>query len=189
MPKDKKLFSKIVVITLLVLMVLGFSVPLFNLGGGKSTDPTKKAEPRVCQTDSDCYLVCNDKPLNILCSQNLCLQNSCDEYSLYPFQETPLKFKLNVELAGQKMDLPARMDSKDLMVKFDAGEVRVFSWGLPLNFILEKVDLSLNEQCLKVDGTEYCSKEKLKFMLNGNETLPNPSYYPKEGDTIKIKYS
>ena len=75
------------------------------------------------------------------------------------------KFKLTIELNGQKVDLPLRTDSRDLMVKFDVEGVSVFSWGLPLSFILEKVDISLNEQCLKVDGTEYCSKEKEMFCL------------------------
>src|SRR3989344_4739198 len=181
MPKDKKLFSKIFIIFILLLMVVGFSVPLFNLGGNGSTDPTKKAEPRLCTTDSDCYLVCDDKPLTILCSQNLCLQNACNEYALYPFREMPVNFNLNVEIDNAEIDLASRTDPKDLMVKFGE-KVQVFSWGLPLVFILEKVDMTLNENCLTVDNQQHCDNggKKLQFLLNGNETLPNPNYYPKE---------
>lgn len=189
MPKDKKLFSKIFILAILFLMVIGFSVPLFNLGGNNSNQP-QQAEPRLCQSDSDCYLVCDDKPLTILCSQNLCLQNDCNEYALYPFQETPVTFNLKIEVDTTELDLATRTDPKDLMIKFGK-DVQLFSWGMPLVFILEKVDMTLNENCLTVGTQAYCTNDngKLQFLLNGNETLPNPQYYPKEGDEIEIRYS
>ena len=69
--KDKKLFSKILLILFLLMIVLGFTLPGFL----EFDEETQYIEPRICQNDADCYLMCEDIPVEVLCSQNLCQKN------------------------------------------------------------------------------------------------------------------
>ena len=66
MAKDKKLFSKILLIFLMIMIAAGFTIPMLDF-----EDKVYAVEPRVCQQDSDCYLVCGDTPLKVFCSQNI----------------------------------------------------------------------------------------------------------------------
>ncbi|MBI2669477.1 hypothetical protein HYX14_06570 [Candidatus Woesearchaeota archaeon] len=178
----EKLLSKVVMITFLVMIVIGFTIPSFL----QSNDGKAAAEQRICQTDTECYLMCEDIPVAILCSGNLCIQNSCKEKSLYPFQQNPLAFSLGVEVDGQTVNLTA--NPNNFFVKFNPTEI--FSSGISLNQILDKAGMRLEGLCLQTPQGKYCNeKEKeVQVWLNGNRTY-NYNYVPVQGDTIKIIYT
>lgn len=186
--KEKKA-GKWVVIIFLVMLVIGFTVPGFlNFGD----EGQQYLEPRICKTDADCYLMCKDKPLAILCSQNLCQQNGCSEKTYLSFNETPNNIQLVVEINGQKLDLKNRSNSADMFVKLDGQEVlQVFSQNLPLSTILEKFKLKIDAQCLNTGDNQYCQKtdQKLEVFVNDKPSFAFGNYLPEEGDKIKIIYS
>lgn len=173
----------------LVMIVLGFSVPLFNLGG--NTDPAvQPAPPRLCQYDAECYLTCNDKPVEILCQQNLCVQNSCEEFNPFPYVQQPEEIALTVVIKDTPMTLKNR-NAQDLFVRFDRGMAELHALGLSLAAILEKAGIIFTEQCLTAEGTRYCieSDSTLDVLVNGEKTYLFERYVPREGDEISIRYS
>ena len=115
MAKTEKLFSKIFMVVFLVMLILGFTIPGF-LNSGNSNPQVSQVEPRLCTTDSDCYLICDDKPIASLCFKNLCQQNGCSEYSLYPYQNSPLTFGLKVDVEEKEIDLQEGYDSKNFYI-------------------------------------------------------------------------
>jgi hypothetical protein len=183
----KVLLRKVGMILFLVMVVIGFTIPSM-LDNDNSSNFS--VEPRVCKSDSDCYLLCNDRPVTILCSQNLCRQNSCEEFSGYPYNSTPVTFGLKVSVNGQVVDLASRSSSLDSFVKFSGEEVKVYSSGLPLSVILEKVNLKLNSLCLTVDQ-EYCtnSEKELKMLVDEKQVYSYEGYVPQAGEQLEVSYS
>lgn len=178
-------------IAFLVMIVLGFSVPLFNLGGNTDTNPAAPpAQPRLCQYDAECYLMCNNKPVEVLCQQNLCVQNSCDEFNLFPYQQQAEEIALSVTIDGAPLSLHNR-NTQDLFVRFDGGVTELHASGLSLTAILEKAGIIFTEQCLTAEGTRYCADtdSTLEVLVNGEKTYLFERYVPKEGDEIGIEYS
>ncbi|MBI2665972.1 hypothetical protein HYX13_00005 [Candidatus Woesearchaeota archaeon] len=180
-------------ITFLVLLVIGFVVPGFL--NFEDTQLQDIVEPRLCQTDSECYLTCEDTPLIILCSQNLCQQNACKEPRYFAYQEKPLTFSLAVEISGDKINLAKKSNEKDLFVKFNLNndKTEVFSKTLSLQQILEKARILYQSQgnCVELDGKEYCTdaSHQLKLTVNDKDVPSFPeSYVPKEGDIVVLKY-
>lgn len=191
MAKSKKLFSKIVMIAFLLMVVIGFTIPLFNLGGDSPDKTPTYLEPRLCQADPDCYLICDDQPMKVLCLQNLCQINSCREYNLYPYRAEPLKFDLSIEVEGEVLDLSLYSNLLDFFTSFEEDKVEVFTTGLSLGRVLEKAGVSLEGGCLTVGGKQSCPSEEkeLKLRLNGEEFYDYNYYVPKEGDLVEIVYS
>ncbi len=178
--KREKLFSKIVMIIFLVMIVIGFTVPSF-LNNAPPVE-TPQAEERLCQTDSDCYLDCGN-PTAVLCYQNICQRNSCEEIEYYGFSTEPLSFTLQVQAGNQTLHLPSRQKEQDFFVAFGE-EVSVFSPDLSLRHILDKAGITIAPPCLLVDQQEYC--QELSMVVNGNETLAYGNYRPSAGDSIMI---
>lgn len=176
-------------IAFLVMIVLGFSVPLFNLGGNTDQSPPK-VQPRLCQNDAECYLTCNNKPVEVLCQQNLCMQNACDEFNLYPYRQQVEEIALGVIINDVPIILQNR-NAQDLFVRFDGKVAQLHAQGLSLAAILEKAGIIFVEQCLTVEGTKYCpdADSTLEVLVNGEKTYLFGKYVPKEGDEIKIQYS
>ena len=183
-------WRKIGMLLFLAMIVLGFTVPLFNLGGTSPGQQQQPAEPRLCQNDADCYLTCADRPLEVLCSQNLCQQNSCGEVAQYPYSTTPLTFQLHVNVNESITPLSARSNPKDLFVKFIDNAVQVFSLEFPLHLILQKAAIQFTPQCLILDSHTYCEDEKNSLLLtvNGQESYLFGDYTPKAGDVVEISY-
>lgn len=179
MAKTEKLFSKIIIIIFLVMLVLGFVVPAVL----NNSSPDPGAEPRMCTTDADCYLFCEDKPLNVLCLQNLCLTNSCEEKSYYEYSQDPVSFMINIK----NVTLEERSDEKDIFVTFKGNQVKSFSSKLPLYYILEKADIILDTQCLTFDKKQYCSSDLL-MTVNGATSTAFGNYIPQEGDVVELGY-
>ncbi|HIJ11267.1 TPA: hypothetical protein HA278_04375 [Candidatus Woesearchaeota archaeon] len=187
--KDPKLFSKILVITLMVLLVLGFTVPGF-LHGNQDTSQGTYVEPRFCQADANCYLTCDGAPLATLCSQNLCVQNSCEEGTLYPYVAVPTTFTLIVNANSSRVDLPSRMNEQNLFVTFADDTVSLFSTGMVLGQVLEKVNVVWANGCLSFGTVRYCEDESNAIILtvNGEESGEGTYYQPQEGDLITISH-
>jgi len=168
--KRKELLRKIVLLTVLIMIAVGFTIPAaLQLGGEESSF----AEPRICQNDAECYLMCNDLPVKVLCSANLCQQNSCTEQSYYAFNSTPVNFKLAVEQSGKKINLDNRTNAQDIFIKFNGDNVQVFSSRIILKQILEKVGFTNNDFTLTVNGEQSYSYE---------------NYLPEEGNVLKVVY-
>ena len=195
--KTEKLFSKIVMVIFLIMIVLGFTVPGF-IGGQDQVHQNTVVEPRLCQSDADCYLTCDDEPIPVLCLQNLCQQNECG-YSYFEYDEVnKISFKLDVvvdsglleESKIEKLSLNERKNSNDFFVTFNDKQVNLFSPKLSLDLILSKVNLAMNEECLQVDQELYCNNDDkfLSMMVNGEESLEFANYVPQEGDEISISY-
>ena len=182
-----KTLSKTVVIVFLVLLVLGFTVPLINFGSDKQQ--AKPSEPRLCQTDSECFLACDDQPLAVLCSQNLCQQNTCNDLSPFPYKETPFTFQLHVRIDAQEILLANRSTSKDVFVKFTDSNVAVYALEFSLAQVLQKASIGLSS-CLAMDGKQYCPKDdkEIGIKVNGNSSYLYGDYIPQEGDKIEISY-
>ena len=181
MAKTDKLFSKVVIVVFLVMLVLGFVVP--SILNNSSSDAAA-VEPRICNTDADCYLFCEDEPVNVLCLQNLCAANSCQEKRYYEYDQAPLSFTLNIE----NVTLSDRSNDKDIFVKYNGNTVKVFTSKFSLYHILEKANIILDTQCLTFDRKQYCSSD-LDMKVNGNNSTAFGNYIPQEGDVIEISYS
>ena len=183
-----QLLSKIGIIVFLALIVLGFTVPGF-LNQNPETNPTTRTEPRLCQTDADCYLICQSQPLRVLCSQNLCQQNSCEEGPLFKYEESSRKLTLDVSLYGERINLTA--PAGNFFATFSENEVQAFALGMTLQQILEKTLVSFNNQCLNINGQSYCRNEsdELQLLVNGNRSFSYENYVPQDGDKIKVDYS
>src|SRR3989344_5255924 len=120
MAKTDKLFSKIVIIVFLVMLVLGFVVP--SILNNSSSGPVG-VEPRICNTDADCYLFCDDQPADILCLQNLCVVNSCEEKNYYEYSQNPVSFTVNIK----NVTLAERSSERDIFVKFTENKIQSFN--------------------------------------------------------------
>lgn len=173
-------------IAFLIMVVLGFSVPLFNLG---SDSQPVQVQPRLCQSDADCYLTCGQIVLTILCSQNLCMQNSCNELGLFPYVQQPTSFALEVLINGQEIPLENK-NANDVFARFSGDMVEAHA-ALPLSAIVEKAGMVMQNQCIIASGTQYCNgvNAMLNVTVNGQNTYLFGQYMPKEGDEIIITYS
>jgi len=187
MKPKKQWIGKTVLLLVLIMTVIGFTLPSVLDNNSQSQ---VKAEPRVCQNDAECYLTCDDKPVMVLCSQNLCQQNSCKEANYYEFNQNPITFTLAAEIEGKRIDLTNQSSTKDLFVKLENEKVAVFTSGLNMNQVLEKVKAKLTTECLIINGANYCRSEskELKFMVNGNQLFAYGNYVPQDEDKIEIIY-
>ena len=199
MVKTEKLFSKIIMIVFLVLIVLGFTIPGFinnpNPGAAQS-----KVEPRLCKSDADCYLTCDNQPWRVLCLQNLCQQNECGESYFEYASEQLITFQLEIiinainaanNLTAGKISLIERAHFQDFFVKFsEDDQVKIYSPRLSLNVVLSKAGMVLAGNCLKIGPASYCQDEanSLTILVNGKEIASPEIYIPNEGDEIKISY-
>ena len=158
----KQLLSKILLLALTIMIVIGFTVPTFF----GNQDQPQPAERRICQTDSDCYLMCGEEknqPVEVICTENLCQQNSCEEWTPYPYQAEPVTFELKIE----NLSLKNSSQAKDLFVKFEGSQVKVFTAGLSLERILEKLDYTfVGEQLeLNINGDISLRKRNIHFAI------------------------
>jgi hypothetical protein len=168
--KRKNLFGKIVIILFLIMIAVGFMIP----GSIDSNDGSQGyIEPRICQVDADCYLICEDSPVKVLCSQNLCVQNSCEEGNYYSFNDNPLTFELIVEENDTSVDLIGK--EEDLFIKFNGNVVSLYSSGLSLGHILEKVGLVIDSE----SSTVY---------VNHEQNYAYSELVPKGGDKVRVVY-
>jgi hypothetical protein len=195
--KTEKLFSKIVMVIFLVMIVLGFTVPGF-IGNQDQTSNTAQVEPRLCRSDAECYLNCEEGAVPVICLQNLCIQNECG-YSYYDYNKNNLiSFKLDVTVDVGSInnsnvtviELSQRSDSQNFFITFNEDSVSLFSSKLSLNHVFDKVNLAMNEECLQVGKELYCTNDNyfLSMHVNGNESSEYGNYLPQNDDEVSISY-
>lgn len=169
------------------MLVIGFTVPAFMDFGNNGQAPT--VQQRTCQSDSECYLMCDDVPISVLCYQNLCWQNSCEEFALYPFNQTPVSFSLEIKINKDKIDFASLSNPQDHFVKADGGKVSMYS-QLALRQILEKFNVKLEGGCL-ITNQSYCNGKNgnLSMTVNNEDAYSYGDYVPQEKDVVKVMYS
>ena len=196
MGKNKDTWKKAGVLIFLGLIVLGFTVPGF-------INPTEdnnfvSEEPHLCKNDAECYLTCDDLPVKVICLENLCQQNSCEEYNPFPFGEGGLDFELSIDIEGKEIELENRKNAIDIFVDFEKKGVNYKviqqTSRLPLSSILEKANLKLVDRCLVVDSSIYCESDeninssKSALYVNGEPVDLFERYIPKQGDIIEMSF-
>ncbi len=181
--KKENLFSKIFMITFLVLIVLGFTIPGF-LNSGVNNEATTLVEERICQSDADCYLECAGQPISTICSLNLCLRNSCEEPDYFPYTKEPITFNLEV------VDLELSGNSNDFFVLFEDKQVQSFGKDLTLNLILSKAGVVLYNGCLLYGNEQNCGEDRqvLQVLVNGEEEVALGNYVPENEDDVKVVF-
>jgi hypothetical protein len=176
-------------ILFLLMVVIGFTVPVIL----NSTDQGSLPEQKTCQNDAECYLTCDDLPVKVICLSNLCQQVSCDEQPAFPYSASPTVFSLQVLINNQSVNLQERINPSDLFIAssgINGEDINLFTSGLYLQQVFEKLNILLTPQCLIIGELSYCNEngKELKFYIN-NEPSYQPEYYiPKVGDKIKIIY-
>jgi hypothetical protein len=192
----KQRLNQILILIFLVLVVIGFTVPAFLYSG---EEETTTVEPRVCRSDSDCYLFCNDKPVMVLCSQNLCQQNVCVD-NRFTFNESPRTISLEININNTNIDLSNTTLPGNLFVRVKSSsnsppELELYNQYLSLNQILEKFQAKLERQCLTIFSQaapqpvsqpvsqSFCN---LKLFVNGKQDYAYGNYVPQNNDEIKI---
>jgi len=188
--KREKLFSKIMMITFLVLVVIGFTVPGFLNANNESIQTSTPAEQRLCSTDADCYLSCPNGPVSAVCVQNLCQKNSCDEATLYPVLEQPISFALEINVNGSNIDLSTLVDQKNFITAFSGSKVNLFTKNLQLEQIFERLGLRFTADCLYFADKSYCTSQEMELtmLVNGQPISSSADYVPQQDDQIKITY-
>ncbi len=188
--KDNKLFSKIVMIFFLVMIILGFTIPgfLHSPLQGESTHNQNQAEPKLCQTDADCTLSCGDSNVPVLCTQNLCMQNSCEEGSYFTYREEPASFTLNIIVNQEPLNYELYGNTQNSFITAQQNQINLHTRGLYLQQILEKFQMGFTEQCFVTPLQNYCGQqgEELTFTVNGEESTEFANYVPQENDVIEI---
>ena len=170
----------------MILVALGFMVPGFI--DPVSEESGTAVEPRLCKSDTDCYLNCEGTPIASLCSRNLCLVNSCSEYNLFEYDKDPLSFTLTITLDGNKSMLSDKINPQDFFVKTSGDKVQVFTSGMHLGNILDKMGIQLTDSCLYLDGSQYCRNNEKDLLITVNKEDSFSQVVPEEGNKISIIY-
>ncbi|MBW2977411.1 hypothetical protein KY331_01055 [Candidatus Woesearchaeota archaeon] len=75
MPKkesNQKQIMTLVILLIFISSTVGFAIMSFR------TEPEQTEQPfKPCVNNSDCVLICNNQPLFINCTDNMCEQTEC----------------------------------------------------------------------------------------------------------------
>ncbi|PIN76745.1 hypothetical protein COV17_01165 [Candidatus Woesearchaeota archaeon CG10_big_fil_rev_8_21_14_0_10_36_11] len=186
--KNSQRVYKVGMLILLALIIIGFTIPGFI--NTEEDVQSINVEPRLCQSDTDCYLTCDDVPVRVLCSQNMCVRNVCGEYDLYPYITNAIQFSLSVIINSEQVDFSQNTNNKDNFVTFDGPTVSVFSSGISLDHVLEKVNVALNAECIFIRGETLCrdADTELSLFVNDELSYDYAQYVPEDGDVVRIVY-
>jgi len=187
-------FKKLSVIFLLVLLVLGFTLPgiFFFVGDDSSDYPGADDNLRVCSGDSDCTLVCDNSEQVVLCYRNTCQQNTCDGVSYIEYGSAETKVSLDITAGNETLDLSKHTSlfSDDLYVTFEDNQVVTHAEGLTLNHILDKLSMGLTTSCLIVGQNGLCEPNgELNLIINGQTNDPYGEYVVQDGDELEIIFT
>jgi hypothetical protein len=183
MAKKKTNYYKILVYILMILIVLGFTLPGFLEFGDENVN---NVAPKICQGDSDCYLTCDGKPIKVLCSQNLCQKNSCKQKTYFEYQTSPTQINLKINLDNQDLKLTNLTTNKNIFAIFNKEKVQIYS-DLSLSQILEKLNIKIDSSsCLILKNEKYCHG---KVKVNSNEIYAFNNYKPKNNDKIEMIFT
>jgi hypothetical protein len=198
--KKKELREKIwknAVLVILVLTTIGFLIPGF-LQGQDQANGQNNQEIRFCSSDSECYIECDNELKSSLCYQNICELNSCEIESQFKFN--PLRSPLNFEIIidENKIDLLERFNQGvpgTFFFKVDEMGEWISAEKLPLNYILEKLDMIIDQtSCLSIRNGEeieqICNfgEKRLSLTINGEETSLFGDILIKPEDDVLLNY-
>lgn len=189
MEKKNNLY-KFLMYLFLVLVVIGFTLPSFLDVEEEQTS----VSPRICQADADCYLICDEKPLAVLCYHNLCQQNSCQEASSFPYQAAQNQLQLEILINQTKLDLKEQFEKLSLnnfFVEFQKDSLVAKAPNLSLSHLLDQLGMKIDAFCLKTKEESYCQdkEHQLALFVNSNRSYSYGDYEIKDGDKIKIIYN
>tara|TARA_Y100000310_G_C20691653_1_gene822653 strand:- start:3697 stop:4287 length:591 start_codon:yes stop_codon:yes gene_type:complete len=185
-------FKKLSVIFLLVLLVLGFTLPgIFFFVGDQDSQYGVEDNTRVCAGDSDCTLVCDDVEQVVLCYRNTCQKNSCDEVSYIEYESVENKVLLEITAGNETLDLSKHTSlfSDNLYVTFEDNHIVTHAEGLTLNHILDKLSMALTPNCLVLGRDGFCEPNgELSLIINGQRNDPYGEYVVQDGDELGIVF-
>ena len=192
--RKKKTWKEYSVIFLMVAITLGFMLPGALYFGSDQQDQSNNNDPKtkVCSSDTDCYLTCDNELKSVMCYQNLCEIDSCEQYQIHKFLIGGLNINLEVIVNEELVNLEDRQSVGNFFVSVsEKNNINLFSEELQLNHVLEKLDIYFKGGCLVVDSELYCNNEENKLMMivNGEKNYAYENYFLVTNDDIIISYS
>ncbi len=188
--------KQILVLILVISIVVGFVVPgiVLNSGNGQQEvfkEPVK--EEKLCQSEQDCWLVCEGKPKAAPCVKNLCEITKCEEASVFgEAGEVANKAKLKVMINGKEKELPINTAQKSSFVSFsEKGTVATYAKNTHLGYVFEMLGMQFNKDCLMTETKEsFCTGDgkELKLFVNGVQNYFYDGHVVENGEEILIEY-
>lgn len=191
--KDKYLKVKQYgMVFLLIAITLGFLVPGFLQGDG-SEAIVNPADIKICYSDTDCYLTCDDGLKSVMCYRNICEIDSCEYAPLNEFNPIGEEFTLSITVLGEEINLPeyfATFGQGTFFMSMTDEAMQLFTPRLPLGYIFEKVGIVLQDSCISINGTQNCEDEThvITSTLNGEERSASNDLLISKGDVLTIVY-
>lgn len=182
--KEKSSFYKIIVYLLLILIAIGFTVPTFF-----DSDEEENVQKRICRYDSDCYLTCENTPSAVMCYNNFCQRDSCNQKSIFPYLAHNIKAELKIKIAGEKVNLTYLVNPNNFFIQFKEDSFTLFAPNLTINHVLDKLGMKLISNCLQTKEKTYCSDNNNQLIFKVNNQTAYSEQIVKEGDKIIINYS
>lgn len=185
--------KQILVLMLLVSIVIGFVVPGIVLRGSDEEFKTPVKEEKLCQSEQDCWLVCEGKPKAAPCVKNLCEITKCEEASvLGEAGEVTNTAKLKVMINDQERELPVNNTRKSSFVSFgEKGAVITRAKNVHLGYVFEMLGMQFNKNCLVTETKEsFCSGggKELKLFVKGIQNYFFDGHVVENGEEILIEY-
>ncbi len=188
--------KQILVLILVVSIVIGFVVPGIVLNGGNGQqeefkEPVK--EEKLCQSEQDCWLVCEGKPKAVPCVKNLCEITKCEEASVFgDIGEVQNKAILKVMINGKEKELPINTTQKSSFVSFgEKGTVATHAKNVHLSYVFEMLGMLFTKDCLVTETKEsFCTGDgkELKLFVNGIQNYFFDGHVVEKGEEILVKY-
>ncbi len=193
--RKKNRFEKVKkygVLTLLILITLGFLIPGFIQ---PQEEPVNPSDVKVCSSDNDCYLTCDNKLTSVLCFRNICEIDSCESAPQYEFSEVPEDISIAITLEGEELNLNDRFTQFGVgtfFVNFRQDGAELYTTRVPLGYILENVGIRIQNSCLIIDAQSYCEDEltqnTLRTKVNGQERFLSEDLLISRGDALTIDF-
>lgn len=196
MARKKIDWKKYVLIALMAFIAIGFMLPgalYFGSEAGSDSDYGNGENDKICRFDTDCYLQCDDGLKTVMCNQNLCDINSCEQYQLFEYDPAGNSVEIKITIDGDELDLEDYLlftYDENFFVEFLGFDVTVHTTGLTLNNVLERIGMSLDSNCLNIGEESYCRSNEFELTLNVNdeENFYYGDYTLTKGDIVEIIY-
>ncbi len=111
-----------------------------------------------------------------------------------PLRSAHLHADVKVYINGQAIDFSQqKYQLKNSFIHFEEGigdVIHTHATGLTIGHMLKSVGISFNNNCIVVDGKNYCNEDgkKLKFYVNGQQYSEFDNYIIKDLDKYLISY-
>lgn len=185
--------KQILVLILVISIVVGFVVPGIVLQGSEDEFKTPVKEEKLCQSEQDCWLVCEGKPKAAPCVKNLCEITKCEEVSMFgDIGEVQNKATLKVMINGKERELPVNTTQKSSFVSFgEKGAITTHAKNVHLGYVFEMLGMQFNKDCLVTETKEsFCNdgSKELRFLVNGVQNYFYDGHVVENGEEITVEY-